>query len=86
MASASSLLAATGSSESKDLASASSGELPVRASVSRYGITWEFERAAPVGHFVNGDFHVVGPVTITNITPRPLVGPRVPISELAEAE
>ena len=55
-------------------------------SVSQYGITWTFEAPAPVGHFVNGDFYIVGPVTITNIDPRPLVGSEVPAREVAEAE
>ena len=39
-------------------------------SVSQYGITWTFSADRPTGQFVNGDWWVVGPVTITNITPR----------------
>lgn len=39
-------------------------------SVSQYGITWTFSQDRPVGQFVNGDWWVVGPVTITNISPR----------------
>lgn len=54
--------------------------------VSQYGITWEFDRAVQVGQFVNGDYYVVGAVTVTNITPRPLRGSEVPASELTEAE
>ncbi|RYD48323.1 MAG: hypothetical protein EOP85_03780, partial [Verrucomicrobiaceae bacterium] len=39
-------------------------------SVSQYGITWTFSQDRPVGQFVNGDWWVVGPVTITNISPK----------------
>jgi len=39
------------------------------SSVSQYGITWNFNRAYEVGNFANGDYWVVGPVTITSITP-----------------
>src|ERR1035437_6314585 len=46
-------------------------------SVSQYGITWTFEEAAPVGQFVNGDFYVVGPITIAKIDPKPLWGDEV---------
>jgi hypothetical protein len=46
-------------------------ELPVRDTVSQYGITWKLDRKVPVGQFVNGDYYVVGPVTVVDITPRP---------------
>lgn len=36
-------------------------------SVSQYGITWSFLEDRPVGQFVNGDWWVVGPVTLTAI-------------------
>ncbi|MEX0887440.1 MAG: hypothetical protein WD009_13475 [Phycisphaeraceae bacterium] len=39
------------------------------SSVSQWGITWHFEEPASVGQFANGDHWVVGPVTITRITP-----------------
>lgn len=39
------------------------------SSVSQYGITWSFDRAYPVGQFANGDWWVVGPVTITSMSP-----------------
>ncbi|MFQ5810955.1 MAG: hypothetical protein ACE5JM_15160, partial [Armatimonadota bacterium] len=42
--------------------------------VSQFGITWTFESEARVGRFVNGDYYVVGPVTITEIAPEPLLG------------
>jgi len=35
------------------------------------GITWKFSEPARVGRFVNGDYYVVGPVTIVSIDPRP---------------
>lgn len=38
-------------------------------SVSQYGITWRFLEDKEVGRFANGDYWVVGPVTITSITP-----------------
>ena len=38
-------------------------------SVSQFGITWTFDRDYPAGQFANGDWWVVGPVRITNITP-----------------
>ena len=56
--------------------------LPLQESVSQYGITWTFERPAPVGQFINGDWYVVGPVTITTIAPRPLYGSEIPRREL----
>ena len=39
-------------------------------SVSQFGITWSFDRDYPTGQFANGDYWVVGPVTITSISPR----------------
>ena len=38
--------------------------------ISQFGITWTFNRDYPVGQFANGDWWVVGPVTITGISPR----------------
>jgi hypothetical protein len=40
-------------------------------SITKDGITWIFSEAAPVGQFVNGDYYVVGPVTVTAISPQP---------------
>ena len=42
-------------------------------SVSQFGITWTFNRDYPTGQFANGDWWVVGPVTITSISPRDTV-------------
>jgi hypothetical protein len=39
--------------------------------VSQYGITWTFDKPYPVGQFVNGDFWVIGPVTIVGASPAP---------------
>jgi hypothetical protein len=40
-------------------------------SITKDGITWTFSQAAAVGQFVNGDYYVVGPVTVTSISPTP---------------
>ena len=52
-------------------------ELPLKESITRYGITWTFDKPARVGQFVNGDWYVVGPVTVTAIDPKPLFGDEV---------
>jgi hypothetical protein len=57
-------------------------DLPLRESVSQYGVTWTFERPARVGQFINGDWYVVGPVTITAIDPPPLYGSQIPRRQL----
>ena len=61
-------------------------KLPRLKTVSQYGITWTLDEPSPVGQFVNGDFYVVGPVTVVAIDPRPLLGSEVPTSELADPE
>lgn len=38
------------------------------SSISQDGITWTFDRPCQVGRFVNGDWWVIGPVTIRSIT------------------
>jgi hypothetical protein len=38
-------------------------------SITRHNITWSFAAPVPYGQFANGDYWVVGPVTITGITP-----------------
>jgi hypothetical protein len=57
-------------------------DLPLRESLSQYGITWTFEQPARAGQFVNGDWYVVGPVTIKAIDPRPLYGGEIPQDQL----
>jgi hypothetical protein len=49
-------------------------DLPLKASVSQYGITWTFEKPCRVGQFVNGDWYVVGPATVQAIDPPPTYG------------
>ena len=41
------------------------------SSITKDGITWTFSAPVPLGQFANGDYYVVGPVTITAITPQP---------------
>jgi hypothetical protein len=41
-------------------------DLPLRDSISIDGVTWKFSTAVPVGRFVNGDYYVVGEVTVVN--------------------
>ena len=42
----------------------------LRTSVSQFGITWYFSEPVMAGQFVTGDWWVVGPVEIVDITPR----------------
>jgi hypothetical protein len=37
--------------------------------ITQYGITWTFSEAKEYGTFANGDYWVIGPVTINSITP-----------------
>ena len=57
-------------------------DLPLRESVSQYGITWTFARPARVGQFINGDWYVVGPATVAALDPRPLYGDEIPARQL----
>ncbi len=41
------------------------------ASISQYGVTWTFDKAYEAGQFATGDWWVVGPVTITSVSPAP---------------
>ncbi|MEK7416090.1 MAG: hypothetical protein AAB263_22525 [Planctomycetota bacterium] len=52
-------------------------ELDKKDSVSQYGITWRFDKKVPVGKFINGDWYVVGPVTIVDMDPKPRYGAEV---------
>jgi hypothetical protein len=52
-------------------------DLPLQQSLSQYGITWTFDKPVPVGQFINGDWYVVGPVTVKAIDPEPLFGEEV---------
>lgn len=57
-------------------------DLPLRSTVSQYGITWTFEKPARIGRFVNGDYYVVGPATVIQLDPKPLYGSEIRESEL----
>jgi hypothetical protein len=57
-------------------------DLPLLPSVSEYGITWTFAEPVRAGRFVNGDWYVVGPATVTAIDPKPLYGSQVPKFQL----
>jgi hypothetical protein len=50
--------------------------------VSQYGITWKFDRDYPVGQFVNGDWWVLGPVTVVSVTPGPSPAPSDEVNDL----
>jgi len=39
--------------------------------VSQYGVTWYFSQSREVGRYVNGDWWVVGTVTVTSVSPAP---------------
>ncbi|HUL16247.1 MAG TPA: Ig-like domain-containing protein [Terriglobales bacterium] len=41
------------------------------SSLTKDGITWTFSQPVAAGQFVTGDYYVVGPVTITAISPAP---------------
>jgi len=41
------------------------------ASITKDGVTWRFSEPVEAGQFVNGDYYVVGPVTVTAISPEP---------------
>jgi len=51
-------------------------------SISQYGITWTFNKPAHFGRFINGDWYVVGPVTVSSIDPKRLYGNEIPETEL----
>jgi hypothetical protein len=57
-------------------------DLPLKDSVSQYGMTWTFDKPARIGQFINGDFYVVGPVTVAEIAPKPLYGAEIPDDQL----
>ena len=37
--------------------------------ITQWGITWHFDKAYEYGQFANGDYWVLGPLTITRIEP-----------------
>jgi hypothetical protein len=52
------------------MVSAQSGGGNTAAQLTQFGITWTFDRPYEVGQFANGDWWVVGPVTIIGISPK----------------
>ena len=59
------------SSEASFSTESSSASNQTAVQITQHEITWTFDRAYPVGQFVNGDWWVVGPVTITGVSPAP---------------
>jgi len=57
-------------------------DLPLKESISQYGITWTFDKPARVGQFINGDWYVVGLATVRAIEPKPLYGSEIHKREL----
>jgi hypothetical protein len=57
-------------------------DLPLKERISQYGITWTFDNPARAGQFINGDWYVVGPVTVQAIEPKPLYGSEIRKREL----
>lgn len=51
-------------------------------SLSQFGITWNFSQPTTYGQFVNGDYWVIGPVTITSVSPAPAVAPPDEVNNL----
>jgi hypothetical protein len=49
--------------------SASAAAAALADSLTQYGITWKFSKPARYGQFVNGDYWVLGPVEITEVSP-----------------
>ena len=39
--------------------------------ITRHAITWTFSQPVEYGQFVNGDYWVIGPVTIVSVSPAP---------------
>ena len=61
-------------------------DLPLKDSVSQYGVTWTFDKPVPVGRFINGDWYFVGPATVKAIDPKPLTGQEVPTDSIGDDE
>ena len=71
------MLAAAGASPAQGQA-----EPRMATEVSQHGITWRFDGEYPVGQFVNGDWWVVGPVTIVEVDPAPGPAPDGEVNDL----
>ena len=75
---------ASGAGGSEPLAGAAGTTLT--DTITQYGIAWHLAEPAQVGQFVNGDYYVVGPVTVDAITPEPLYDDQIPASEIGPRE
>ena len=51
-------------------------------SISQHGITWTFSQPVTYGQFINGDYWVVGPVTVASVSPAPSVAPSNEVNDL----
>jgi hypothetical protein len=51
------------------LSAAQPSERGEASALERFGITWTFDRAYPIGRYAQGDWWVAGPVRITGIDP-----------------
>jgi hypothetical protein len=47
------------------------GSTETVSSITKDGVTWTFSERVTAGQFVNGDYYVIGPVTVTAISPKP---------------
>ncbi len=58
------------------LAAASTAAAPAdkKTAISQYGITWTFSQPVRAGRFVTGDWWVIGPATVTGVSPAPADG------------
>lgn len=59
----------SGSSAGSSNSNASLAATTMQSSVLRSGVTWTFDKPYPVGQFISGDYFVVGPVTVTSVSP-----------------
>lgn len=63
------------SSETFSFSTLAEGEVLMTDELTQYGITWTLDQAYPAGRFINGDWWVVGPVTVVSVDPAPGVAP-----------
>lgn len=45
-----------------------------RLNIGQFGITWTFDKDYEHGRFANGDYYVIGPVTLVSVSPIPFGG------------
>lgn len=61
----------TGGSVGTFMDGGGAAETSTVTSLTKDGVTWTFSQPVVAGQFVNGDYYVIGPVTITAISPTP---------------